>query len=44
MRYLTISEILELHEYLLASSGGAAGIWREEKDESNKGRYHHFAG
>lgn len=26
MRYLTISEILELHERLLASSGGAAGI------------------
>ncbi len=26
MRYLTISEILELHDRLLASSGGAAGI------------------
>ena len=26
MRYLSISEILELHERLLASSGGATGI------------------
>lgn len=26
MRYLTITEVLELHERLLALSGGAAGI------------------
>ena len=40
MRYLTISEILELHERLLASSGGATGIRDLGALESSVSRPH----
>jgi len=40
MRYLAISEILELHERLLASSGGATGIRDLGALESSVSRPH----